>query len=747
MPAAQTPDDRPPDDAPAGEMVEVELARSLGLAEALAIGVGTMISVGIFVLPGLVIARAGPAAVLSFLFAGLVALFGAMSAAEVATGMPKSGGGYYFISRALGPLWGAIIGWGSWSGLIFASAFYMVGLGEYIHTVVAVPPRVLAVGTIALLVGLNFVGSRAAGQAQNLIVAALLAVMLLFIGRGLASVNFGYLAQDFMPFGIGGVFAGTATLFVTYCGYGEIASMAEEIKEPGRNLPRALLGSVIGVMVLYVAMLVVCVSLRPAKELVGPTVVADLASDLMGSAGRGLILLGAVLASVSSANAGIMSASRVSFAMGRDSLIWDWLNQVHPRFRVPHRAIVVTGLLTVAVILVGNIELLAEAAGLLHLLLYGLICVACIILRGAGILAYRPVYRVPLFPLIPIMGAAGTVAIAVFMKPIVLLIGAGIVLLAVAHYHLWARRRTELRGAWPYFLRRGVLEPALERVERWGAVADELPTALVAVRNPERERARMQVAAAIMGPTGGQVLAINVFTVDAAESVPADVLTMYYETIEARAQALQDAAAPILEAGGEVVSRVPIAPSAFYGLLSAAEASGASVVFLGWPEAEPDASSQIELLAALDRHVRAHLLILRQRGPIPATSILAIIDSGTHGDLALLAAARMANAWGAKLTVATVVPESVDDETMAQAHAHLEGRVGDIARADVRPIPAASLAEAVALEAPYCDMLVLGVPGDAEPSLASTITRLQHVTDCSLVLVRADENSSLDLWM
>ena len=146
------------------EVVEVELAQSLGLTEALTIGVGTMIGAGIFVLPGFIVAEVGPAAVLSFFLGGLIALLNAMAAAEVATGMPKSGGGYYFISRALGPLWGAVLGWGSLFGLVFASAFYMVGFGEYVHTLVDLPVSVYAVGMTVLLTGLNLVGSRAAGR-------------------------------------------------------------------------------------------------------------------------------------------------------------------------------------------------------------------------------------------------------------------------------------------------------------------------------------------------------------------------------------------------------------------------------------------------------------------------------------------------------------------------------------------------------------------------------------------------------
>ena len=127
-----------------GEVVEVELACGLGLAEALTIGVGTTIGAGIFVLVGIIIAGAGPAAVLSFLLGGIVALFNAMSTAGVATSMPKSGGGYYFISRALGPLWGAIVSWRTWFGLILAFAFYMVGFGEYVATVIDVPVTIVA---------------------------------------------------------------------------------------------------------------------------------------------------------------------------------------------------------------------------------------------------------------------------------------------------------------------------------------------------------------------------------------------------------------------------------------------------------------------------------------------------------------------------------------------------------------------------------------------------------------------------
>jgi hypothetical protein len=130
---------------------------------------------------------------------------------------------------------------------------------------------------------------------------------------------------------------------------------------------------------------------------------------------------------------------------------------------------------------------------------------------------------------------------------------------AIGHYYLWGRRRTDLRGAWPYFLRRGILERALEQVERWGAPPDELPAAVVAVGNPARERARLQIAGAMLGPSRGDILAVNVFVVDREDEVNDDVLTSYYQTIHERSDALERAAAAIPSSGARVTSHVPAA--------------------------------------------------------------------------------------------------------------------------------------------------------------------------------------------
>ncbi len=683
--AKKRPQPKTPDRSGGTGVIEVELAQSLGLSEALTIGIGTMIGAGIFVLPGFIIAKAGPAAVLSFALGGVVALFCAMSAAEVSTGMPKSGGAYYIISRSLGPVWGAIIGWGSWFGLIFATAFYAIGFGEYVHAWTGLSPVWLGVVMTALLVGLNLVGAKAAGAAQNFIVAILVLVMILFIGRAAPAIEPTLLSGDFAPFGMGAIFGGTATLFVTYCGFGEVASMAEEIKNPGRNLPRALIGSVIIVTLLYCAVLTMLVMLRPADELTSATVVADVAKDLMGPVGGAIILIGAVLATVSSANASIMSASRISFAMGRDNMMWNWLSVVHPRFRVPHRAVLVTGVLIIGVLFLGGLELLAEAAGLLHLLMYGLMCLAVIILRGAGSMAYQPAYRVPWFPLIPLLGFLGTVIIAFFMAPIVLLMSGGLILFAIVHFYSWARCRTEVTGAWPRFVRRSILEPAIGFVEQRGAVAAELPAAIVAVRNPERERARLELCAALLARSKGRVLAVNVFIAEGGRLTP-DVIELHRATIRERTAQLVRATEPIALAGARVTSHVPVSTTALRGLVSAVEISDATLAVLGWPAPGPDQPQQATLMDDLVTLTRAHVLVLREGRAWPPPDVQVLVSAGEKAMLALAVAARLANSWQCPLAVVLVVPEGLSSEAESEAENVLRERLREYGRATLQTV-------------------------------------------------------------
>ena len=257
-------------------MSEDELAKDLGLVSAMTIGIGTMIGAGIFVLPGVAAREAGPIVVVSFVVGGVIAMVNALAVSELGTAMPRAGGGYYYINRALGPLFGSIAGMGDWMGLAFASAFYCIGFGQYLAVFVGLPdvPVLNPIQLGALLagvvfVGVNYVGAKETGGVQTVIVFVLLSILAAFSIAGFLSFDYATLAgtEGLAPFGTGAILPATALVFVSFLGYAKIATVAEELKNPGRNLPIAIIGSVGIVTVVYAILVTVMLGVVPWPEL------------------------------------------------------------------------------------------------------------------------------------------------------------------------------------------------------------------------------------------------------------------------------------------------------------------------------------------------------------------------------------------------------------------------------------------------------------------------------------------------
>lgn len=438
-----------------------ELERTIGLTGGIAIGVGTMIGAGIFVFPGLAAGRAGPAAAASFSIGAVVALLVALPTSELATAMPRSGGGYYFISRGMGSLFGAIVGLSLWFGLVFASAFYLVGFGFYAEAVLTrlgislggfdiVVPLALLFGAFLTLV--NITGTENAAKLQNAVVGILLAIIVGFLTFGGLSA-FGLIGnpepinEAFLSKGAFPVLTTAALVFTSYLGFAQVATVAGEIKAPGRNLPLAMVGSVVIVGVLYVATIFVAVSAFGSERLaiLGETAMVTVAENFLGNLGAFAILLGGLLATVSSANASILSTSRAIYAVSKDALLPRFASRINLKYGTPHIALGLAGGPILALILLGEVELLAEVASFLHLIMYGLMCVALIALRRNEPAWYDPDFRVPGYPATPLLGALASFALIGFMQLSSQIIGSAIMLLAAAWYYYYAED-VALRG-------------------------------------------------------------------------------------------------------------------------------------------------------------------------------------------------------------------------------------------------------------------------------------------------------------
>lgn len=435
-----------------------ELERTLGLRQAMTIGTGTMVGAGIFVFPGIAAGRAGPGAVLSFLLGAVVALLVALPTAELATAMPRSGGGYYFVSRGLGSLPGAIVGIGQWVGLVFASAFYLVGFAHYLSDALTRVGlggvSVGAVGAVAgaTLTAIAVLGAEKTGNLQDALVGLLLVVFGGILGYGMLTstgvVGQSGLPSQWLPFGALPVLTTAGLVFTSYLGFAQIATVAGDVRDPGRTLPRAMIGSVLLVAALYAGMLLVSTSVFSSEQLAefGETAAVEVAASLLGPVGAFVLVGCGVLATLSSANASILSASRGVYALSRDGLVPDRAATVNRRYGTPHVSLALAGVPVLLLVLTGRTELLAEVASVLHLVMYGLMCVALLVLRRRDPAWYRPSFTSPGGPLVPAVGAVASFGLIAFVQPLAIGLGVVVVLLAAGWWMLMARDVELRRG-------------------------------------------------------------------------------------------------------------------------------------------------------------------------------------------------------------------------------------------------------------------------------------------------------------
>lgn len=469
-----------------------QLERNIGFLEAMTLGGGTMIGAGIFILPGIAAEGAGPASSMSFVIAGIVALLAALSLSELATGMPVAGGSYHFVNRALGGFFGSIVGWGMWTGLMFASAFYMIGFGQYL--VDPIPflggrALVILLGLVGLvlIVGVNYYGTEESSQLQNVMIGTETAVVLAYVALGLFFIDPANL-DPFAPTGPSGIIATTGVVFVSFLGFEIIATVSGEVKNPSRNIPLTMILSVVLVTILYAFVMIVTTGVVQYETLGGSLVpVSDVAVVFMGSIGVVAIVAAAAIAAISSSNSSILAAARVNYAMGRDELMSDRLNVTHERFGTPHRAIVATGAVTALLIVAGlDIEtivaLLAEVASFSFLVSYSLVHVALVVFRRADPEEYEPAFTIPdpLYPAVPILGVSFAMLVISQMATIIILLGVGIVGLGVGWYFVYVR---------DHGIDTGLIGDAVSPVSNPYRV-------VVPVANPETQRDLIRLAAA-----------------------------------------------------------------------------------------------------------------------------------------------------------------------------------------------------------------------------------------------------------
>jgi basic amino acid/polyamine antiporter, APA family len=436
-----------------GDEAEGRLPRTLGVWSAGAVLVGSTIGSGIFRVPSTVAAEAGTLGAIGMLWVAgaMVAVFGALTIAELATMYPRSGGIYVFLREAYGPLPAFLFGWtrllviqpavfGAIAMIFAAYANAFVPLGDG-------GERAVAASLIALLAAANYRSMRWGAFVQNASTLAKVGALLLLAGAAflLGDPQAGALTGplEFSPLTWTGAGLALIAVLWTYDGWADVTYVAGEVRDPGRTLPRALIGGAAVIVVVYMLVNMAYLWVLPIGEMAASTLVAaDVATVLFGAGGASLIAALVMLSTFGALNGTMMSGPRVFFALADDGLFFRPFASVHPVFRTPHLAITLAAGLGIAYVSLRTFEQLAEAFILGIWPFYILAVWGVFRLRRLRPDAPRP-YRAWGYPVVPLVFLAASAAMltnVLVRQPVSTLLGFAIILSGVPVYLLWRRR-------------------------------------------------------------------------------------------------------------------------------------------------------------------------------------------------------------------------------------------------------------------------------------------------------------------
>ena len=507
-------------------------ARDLGLFDATMIGVGAMIGAGIFVLTGLAAGEAGPASILSFALNGLVTLITAFAYAELASAIPRAGGGYSFVRMAFPGATGFVAGWMLWFAYTVACSLYALGFGGYfwelflkyvpglaesIHSVFGENSVILVVTAFiaSVFIWLNMRGAEVTGKTENVLTLAKIAILVVFIFFGLSQIfseptqsieNF----TPFLPKGFGGVFVAMGLTFIAFEGYDLIATVSEEIKNPEKNIPRATFISLGITIIIYLLILFVSLgaisTAEPTWEFLGrykETAIVRAAESFMPAIGVGLIVFGGLLSTMSALNATVMAASRVAFSMGRDLWLPPKMSKIHNTRRTPYIAVFVTGFILIVMAITLPIEAVGSAASLIFLLTFALVNLSLIALRRKYPEIPRR-YRVPLYPYLPALGFSLNIFLALYQfnfQPIAWYITIGWVAVGLLLYYAVFEKKA------------AAIEPQVLLPGRPILETEKTPSVLVALHNPDNVETLMKIGLCVARQRRVRLIITSVVTV------------------------------------------------------------------------------------------------------------------------------------------------------------------------------------------------------------------------------------------
>jgi amino acid transporter len=468
----------------------LQLVRGLGPWASIAIVVGTMIGTGIFLKPA-EMAREGRSVSIVFaawIVGAILTIFGALSFAELGAAMPEAGGEYAYLRRAFGPAWGFLFGWmhsivgrpssasSIAAGMMRFLGFFLPAVAAPLFTVhIAIPgltgwlkpydfvftwAQPLGVFWLVLMTGVNYLGVRLGGGVQVFLTAIKLFSVLIVIGVAFALPSSGLHSVDPIWPAVGSVglfsafFATLAAALWAYDGWEDLNLVGSEVENPQLNFPRALVGGVCLVAVIYLLFSTACLRVLPFQDVANSAHVAsDVVERVVGHGAAQWVTLAMLISALGSMNSSVLSGARVPYAMARDGIFFKIADGIHPKYRTPGRALIFQCVLASLMALTGTFEELTNLFIFAGWIFYGFAVVALFRLRWTEPNLPRP-YRCWGYPWVPALFIAGALALTINIwleRPGRSSIGLLLIVAGLPFYRYWqnSNRKPSLESANP----------------------------------------------------------------------------------------------------------------------------------------------------------------------------------------------------------------------------------------------------------------------------------------------------------
>ncbi len=726
--------------------------RHIGFIGALSIGVGAMVGGGILALAGVAFAVSGPSAILAFALNGLIAFITALSFAEMASANPQSGGTYTYAKKALSLQVSFGVGWIVWFASLVAAVLYALGFGAFaVFALEQIPlgafESISEYGFTSVFLALAAIGyfaftlSKGTGDGGTFINIGKLVVFAILIAGGLAvfvQTPFTQITQSLDPFfsgGFSGVIAAMGYTFIALQGFDLIGSAAGEIKDPEKNIPKAMIGTLVVGLSVYLPLLFVMstVGVEPGGSIAGlsdrnpETVLAIAAQNYLGAFGFWLVLVAGIFSMLSALQANLFAASRISLRMANDRTLTHQLSKIHETYGTPTTSIWTTcAIVALLVILLPDVAAAGAASSLIFLITFALAHLIMILMRNRG---YKEsnTFRAPFFPALPIAGMVACLGLAVFQAIVVP--AAGLISLlwliigAVLFVSFFVKKAQAIEAS------EQALDPNLVRLRGLS------PLVLLPISNPANAESMVFVANALAPPVVGRVLLLSIV-------IPSTEKDDIDKRLTSSRDVTQYALKASFEAGLRPDTLTTIAEHPWQEIERVAKVHNCQSLLLGLSNLNDIQTS--ENLEKLVRHVKSDVVVFRQ--PYSGWKItdakkvlIPVAGLDSNDPLRARVAASLWRASQPEITFVQILPEDTPRQTLEKNHLRLTRFASRIipGKTTVRITPSADVTNELIQQSEENDLVIMGLgkPGVHEKAFGNIPLMLAEQTDSALIFI------------